>query len=283
MEPAGSGDCGSQRFVVTEAERAGGRPVADRGRPGTRSRDRSGGAVLVSHLRAESRRGHLHAGCRARPPLPRGDAARRFCRDARARRRYVRWLLRVPRRAPRGRAGAGGRQRAVPAVDRFPLGSQAGGRGGISREPSLAGLGGRVSADGRVRARRSRRAFRPRVLLRHSSSGGEPAGAVARAAWTDGQRRDGADRDLRAWPGAAGRCRDSGLPAGGGVRARRVRVLGGSGTPASSGLPGSRASRRSGRSTACRLPATRGSSGDWSPDRPRSASSRLLHILVADS
>ena len=36
--------------------------------------------------------------------------------------------------------------------------------------------------------------------LRHSSSRAEPAGAVACAAWTDRQRRYGADRDVRLGP-----------------------------------------------------------------------------------
>ena len=159
METAGSGARGTQRFVVTEAERE----VADL-LPIEVAPELARATVQAVpfwfHTFALNRAEGIYTPGVARDhALPRGDAAGRFCRDARARRRWVRWLLRVPRRAPRGRAGAGGRQRAVPAVGRFPLGNQAGGRGGISREPSLAALGGRVSADGRVRARRSRRAF----------------------------------------------------------------------------------------------------------------------------
>jgi SAM-dependent methyltransferase len=72
------------------------------------------------------------------------------------------------------------------------------------------------------------------VYCRGIPSGGEPAGAVARAAWTDGQRRYGADRDPRAGPRTAGRWRDSSLRAS--TRATSS-CTGRSGTPASSGLP----------------------------------------------
>ena len=58
---------------------------------------------------------------------------------------------------------------------------------------------------------------------------------------------------------------------------------GDSGSLVSSGLRGSRASPRSRRCTPWRSTVTRGSSGDSSPDRRRSASSPLLHSLVADS
>ena len=117
---------------------------------------------------------------------------------------------------------------------------------------------------------RSRSTVSTRVSLRQSSSGGEPAGAVACAAWPDGQPRDGADRDVRAWPGAAGRCRDSGLPAGE-VYARDEFVYGRSGTPASSGLPGSRVSQRSGRSTraGCRPPTDHRATGRLTAPRRR--------------
>jgi hypothetical protein len=51
------------------------------------------------------------------------------------------------------------------------------------------------------------------------------------------------------------------------VYARDEFVYWAFGMPVSSGLPESPASRTSGRCTACRSPATRGSSGTWSPDR----------------
>ena len=87
METAGSGARGTQRFVVTEAERQ----VADL-LPLEVSPELARATVQAvpfwfHTFVAESPRGYLHAGCRARPPLPRGDAAGRFCRDARARRR----------------------------------------------------------------------------------------------------------------------------------------------------------------------------------------------------
>jgi hypothetical protein len=81
---------------------------------------------------------------------------------------------------------------------------------GISREPSLAGLGGRVSADGRVRARRSRRAFRRGNLHRVEN----PLGLLRVPRERTVSRGTVLIGDVRAWPGAAGRCRDSALPAG---------------------------------------------------------------------
>src|SRR5438094_7857817 len=104
METAGSGARGAQRFVVTAAEREVADLLPIEVAPEL-ARATVRGVPIWFHTFAESGRGHLHAGRHARSPLPRGDAARRVCRDAGARRRYVRWLLRVPRRAPRGRAG----------------------------------------------------------------------------------------------------------------------------------------------------------------------------------
>lgn len=209
METAGSGARGTQRFVVTDAERQ----VADL-LPVEVAPELARATVQAVpfwfHTFALNRAEGIYTPGAARDHryrvamLPADFAGARVL-DVGTFDGFYAFL--AERRG--GRAGAGGGQRAVPAVGRFTLGNQAGGRGGFSRDPSLAGLEGRVSADGRAVARQSRRALRVRVLLRHSPSGGEPAGAVVRAAWTDGQRRYGADRDLRAWPGAAGRCRDS--------------------------------------------------------------------------
>ena len=188
METAGSGARGTQRFVVTEPERQVADllpievdPVLARATVQavpfwfhTFALNRPEGIFTPGFARGQRYRVAM---------LPVDFAGMRVLDVGR-----FRWLLRVPRRASRGRAGAGGRQRAVPAMGRFPLGNQAGGRGGISREPSpcwarRSGIGGWT---------RSRSTVSTSVSLRHSSSGGERAGAVACAAWTDGS--------------AAGRC-----------------------------------------------------------------------------
>ena len=149
----------------------------------------------------------------------------------------------------------------------LPAGESSWRRRGISREPSLAGLGGRVSADGRVCARRSRRAFRRGNLHRVEN----PLGLLRVPRERTVSRGTVLIGDVRAWPGAAGRCRDSGLPAGGRCTRATSSCTGRSGTPASSGLPGSQASQRSGRSTraGCRPPTDHRATGRLTAPRRR--------------
>ena len=84
-------------------------------------------------------REHLHAGRRARPPLPDPRASRGLRWDQRAGRRHLRRLLRVPRRGPRARAGRRGRQRAVPGMGQLALGRRARGRRGFRAIRELLG------------------------------------------------------------------------------------------------------------------------------------------------
>ena len=232
MEAAASGARGAQRFVVTEAEREVADLLPIEVDPEFARATVRGVPLLVSHLRAESRRGHLHA---------------RVARDQRYR------VAMLPADchgcACSTSVGSMASTRSSPSV--------AGPSGCWRSTTSSTGCGSLPAGESSWRAERdfartipccarrsgiggwtrSRSTASTSVSLRHSSSGGEPAGAVAAAAWTDGQRRDGADRDVRAWPGAAGRCRDSGLPG----RRRCTRATssctGRSGTPAWRGLP----------------------------------------------
>ena len=59
-----------------------------------------------------------------------------------------------------------------------------------------------------------------------SCTGSKPTRAAARAAWANGGRRHGAGRDLRRRPGRSKRRRDPRVGARGGLRARRLRLLG---------------------------------------------------------
>src|SRR5580704_81867 len=147
MDTAGSGDRGSQRFVVTEAERE----VAD---------------LLPLEVSPELARATVqavpfwfHTFALNRPTVltrrvPRAITAIawRWCRPILpgcACSTSVR-LMASTRSSPSaaGPSGWWRRQRAVPAVGRCPLGNRAGWQGGLSRDPSAAGRGGRACGRG---------------------------------------------------------------------------------------------------------------------------------------
>ena len=220
MEPAGSGDRGSERFVVTEAERQ----VADL-LPIEVAPELAGAIVQAVpfwfHTFALNRPEGIYTPGVARDHryrvamLP-ADFAEMCVLDVGRFDGFYAFL--AERRGAERVLAVDNEHYRLWIASRWGI-KLAGERDFARTIPCWArrsGIGGST---------RSRSTVSTSVSLRHSSSGGEPAGAVACAAWTDGQRRDGADRDVRAWPGAAGRCRDSGLPAGG-VYARDEFVLG---------------------------------------------------------
>ena len=109
-----------------------------------------------------------------------------------------------------------------------------------------------------------------------SCTGREPTRAGARAAWADGGWRHGAGRDLRRRPRRSKRSGDPRLRARGGLRARRLRLLGVLGRRPGAACPDRRllarrvARRRGGR----RPPAAHGPAG-----RLRPLPDGLLHSL----
>ena len=179
--------------------------------------------------------------------------SRRLRRDERARRRHLRRLLRLPRRAPGGRAGSW-RWTTSSTGSGSPPGGTSSWRAARASAPSIA-CSARPSSIARMDAfeldqldERFDLVYCFGILHRVEN----PLGLLTCAARADGERRQRAARDLRRPPGRSrtGPRSASRSP----VRSTRATSssTGGSGT-ASSGLPGSQASlapsrrRRGGR------------------------------------
>jgi hypothetical protein len=108
-----------------------------------------------------------------------------------------------------------------------PPGGASSWRAGRASASSIACSARPLSTGGWTRSRSTGRgALQSRLLLRDPAQGREPTPAAARAAWANGGSRHGADRDLRRRPGRSRRPRDPHLGTRGGLRARRVRLLG---------------------------------------------------------
>ena len=133
----------------------------------------------------------------ARPPLPGAVAAAVVRRPARARRRHVRRLLRLPGRAPRRGARVAVDNEQYVAWVKARWGIELRGRRGLPRDRRAARLARRVRARRRAHARGHRRALRRDLLLRDPAPRREPARPAARARRPAGPRRPPAGGDLR--------------------------------------------------------------------------------------